>query len=492
VVEHAQCQRQRVRGVAVVVDHENAAHLFRVRCHQRRRGGRRGGDGKRCRARQRQIHDERTAFAGAVALRADLAAVHFHQLPHQRQADTQAAARALERSVGLHEEFEDLVEQMRRNADALVADAHANDVAFHRCLEPDAAIELAVLAGVVEKIGEHLRQALGIGVEVMLARRQIHHQVLAGVVDGRARGLDGVIEHGAQHHAPLAHLQAPARDARDVEQIIDQAHQLAQLALHDVHRVGGRSAVADLQQSQRVANRRERVAQFVRKGGEEFVLAPIGVAQAFFGATALGDFALQVGIGVGEVAIGAFERVVERAQFQRLFGLQCGIGVRELVVGDFEMAVEALQLAALPEQLAQHRDFRTQDLRYHRHEHVVHCAEVVAADAVQIGDVHGGHEDDRRLFVARMLMDEAGRLEAVHARHVDVEQDDGEFHFHQARQRLRAGRGAHHVFAEFAQDRFVAEQAAGLIVDEQDVDHQRCSHWRRVASSWSVCTGLAM
>ena len=117
--------------------------------------------------------------------------------------------------------------------------------------------------------------------------------------------------------------------------------------------------------------------------------------------------------------------------------------------------------------------------------------------------MHRGDEDDRRLLEARMPVDHGGGLEAVHVRHVDVEQDGGELALHQPRERLPARARLDEVEPEVAEDRVVAEQARRLVVDQQDVDPvvaargrrhagHRCSQMRSSDSSCSVLTGFAM
>ncbi len=91
------------------------------------------------------------------------------------------------------------------------------------------------------------------------------------------------------------------------------------------------------------------------------------------------------------------------------------------------LLIELLQLAPLAVQLHQHRHLAAQDLRHHRNRHVVDRAELVALQAVELADVHAGDEDDRRALEARMLVDQAGGLEAIHAGHVHVQQHHGEF-----------------------------------------------------------------
>ena len=78
-------------------------------------------------------------------------------------------------------------------------------------------------------------------------------------------------------------------------------------------------------------------------------------------------------------------------------------------------------------------------------------AELVAAARVCLVPV-GSHEDDRRVLRSRPLADEQRGLEAVHDRHVDVEQDDRELHLQDVAQRLLPGPRADDVLVQLVED----------------------------------------
>ena len=80
----------------------------------------------------RQAHGERGAAAIALARGVHGAAVQLGEPPHQREADAEAAARAVDGVVRLHEQIEDLRQHVGRNADALVGDAQHRVVALAR------------------------------------------------------------------------------------------------------------------------------------------------------------------------------------------------------------------------------------------------------------------------------------------------------------------------------------------------------------------------
>ena len=74
------------------------------------------------------------------------------------------------------------------------------------------------------------------------------------------------------------------------------------------------------------------------------------------------------------------------------------------------------------------------------------------------------------------LLDQLRGLEAVHARHLDVEQDRRELLVEQPPQRLLARRGADEVGVERLEDRLQGEQVLGPVVDEQQL--RAVGHWQ--------------
>ena len=135
-----------------------------------------------------------------------------------------------------------------------------------------------------------------------------------------------------------------------------------------------------------------------------------------------------------------------------------------------EIRRQLLELPVLPVQLGEDAHLGAQDLRDHRHRHVVDGARLVAADAIEVGHLDGGDEDDRRLLVARMPADHLRQLEAVEIGHADVDEHDGDVGLQQRAQRLAGRVRLDQILAELAEDHLVAQQLRRLIVDEQDVD----------------------
>ena len=77
----------------------------------------------------------------------------------------------------------------------------------------------------------------------------------------------------------LVERDQTASDFRDVKQVVDQPAHVGDLAIHHVANLGDHRRVATphAEQVNRVPERSERVSQFMRKHGQEFVLGLVRV-----------------------------------------------------------------------------------------------------------------------------------------------------------------------------------------------------------------------
>ena len=173
---------------------------------------------------------------------------------------------------------------------------------------------------------------------------------------------------------------------------------------------------------------------------------------------------------------------------------------RRGVPGAAQQLVGALAPQSLALELGEDGDLGAQHDGLEGLEHVVHGAGLVAAQHVGHVGADRGQEDDRRARAAFAPADVLRRLEAVHARHLDVEQHDGEILVEQRAQRLLARARRHEPHIERFEHGGQREQVLGPVVDEQDggrlglglwcVAHR--SHTRMSDSSVSMSTGLVM
>ena len=81
----------------------------------------------------------------------------------------------------------------------------------------------------------------------------------------------------------------------------------------------------------------------------------------------------------------------------------------------------------------------------------------------------GGEKDDRRVGGAPALANKRRGLEAVHVRHVDVEENDGKVLVQQAPQGFAAGLGRDDVLPELLEHDFHGQKFFRQVVDNQNV-----------------------
>ena len=185
-------------------------------------------------------------------------------------------------AIDLREHVEHARQHLRRDADAGVADATTTSPPSAPAASVDAAAVVGVLGGVVQQVGEHLRQAHGIAADhIGSAGRSI-------VIRWRPASITGRLVSTRLRRSPWStaisslQLDLAARDARDFEQVVDQPHHVVDLPLHhlaDCACACGSLSPGQPQDLQRVADRRQRIAQLVRQRREELVLAAIRRAQ---------------------------------------------------------------------------------------------------------------------------------------------------------------------------------------------------------------------
>ena len=197
--------------------------------------------------------------------RLDGAAVHLRPASHQRQPDAEAALRCGRRARPCTNSSKMRGEHARRDADAVVAHGDAapspSRRAAPRCPPP----LRRVLRGVVQQVGEHLREPHG---------SPSSHRSRCGRAStverwprARISGWPSRARCARRRRADAlpAQLDLAAGDARHVEQIVDQPHEV--VTCRSITSSGRRLRVAagEAQQLERVAHRRQRVAQLVRQ-----------------------------------------------------------------------------------------------------------------------------------------------------------------------------------------------------------------------------------
>jgi len=130
---------------------------------------------------------------------------------------------------------------------------------------------------------------VGVGLDRERGLRKGHLEPVARRLDERGGALDHSLEDLLDGHHLAAQLNLAAVDAGDVEQVVHEPPEVAQLPPDHRQRMCGLRVVrVALDDGKRVDDRRQRVAQFVAQDRDELRLAAVALAQRLFGGTALG------------------------------------------------------------------------------------------------------------------------------------------------------------------------------------------------------------
>ena len=201
-----------------------------------------------------------------------------------------------------------LGQQLGRDADARVAHPQDDLVVESLGIQGDLAAVRGVLGGVVQQIRHNLLEPAGsASSHDRLARASSTVSSCRRASIERAGNLDGVIDRiELSSTVSFRSSILPRVIAGDVEQVVDQAGHVPDLALDDrespvdVRRVDvGRS-----EDQQGIQDRSQRVAQLVGQHGEEFVLAAVGLLGFGAGRLLAEPRLLGLALAVGDVLHG--------------------------------------------------------------------------------------------------------------------------------------------------------------------------------------------
>nr|WP_229792281.1 hypothetical protein [Lysobacter bugurensis] len=207
--------------------------------------------------------------------------MHLDQALHQRQADTEAALRAVRRALALGEQFEHHGQQAGTDAEAVVGHVQRDGVAVRGGADADLPAFRRVTRRVVEEIGDDLHEPGAVALHGQRFRWHRRGQRVAARIDERAHLFHRGRDDGAHVDRRDVELDQAACHARHVEQVVHEGRDVADLAADDLARGAHARGILGnhAQQLRGGGDRRQRVAQFMAEHGEELVLALVGQAQ---------------------------------------------------------------------------------------------------------------------------------------------------------------------------------------------------------------------
>ena len=143
---------------------------------------------------------------------------------------------------------------------------------------------LGELGGIVQDVGQDLDEANTIAIDHQCLGRNARGDAVFLDLDRFTAGLQGVGDDVSNVNRFATQRDPAHRQARNVQEVVDQPDEMLDLALHRLPHLG-----PDLQilrprlDREGVTDGCERVAQLVREHRQELVLAAVSLAQRFFG-----------------------------------------------------------------------------------------------------------------------------------------------------------------------------------------------------------------
>src|SRR5581483_11872012 len=184
--------------------------------------------------------------------RLDGTAVHFDQAAYQGEPDAEPSLSPAVCAVPLGEQVEHLGQHVGRDAHAVVPHGQDGIRAVAPGREPDVAPRLGVLRGVVEQVGNDLRETYRIGVQDQRVGWKVHDELVPGGIDQRCARFQRAADDGGELARLLAQGDLATSDARHLHQVVHQSHQVVDLPLHHLVDARGGSAVGHSQEVQAV------------------------------------------------------------------------------------------------------------------------------------------------------------------------------------------------------------------------------------------------
>jgi hypothetical protein len=156
--------------------------------------------------------------------------MHGDEVAHHVQAHAQAAFGARQRARPLREQVENMRQDVRTDAGAIVGHGDCHDVGNGHG-QPHHALVARVFRCIAQQIGKHLGQAHRVGVHDDWCIGHGDNKLLLAFLQTRHDRFDGLRQHIGQQHRFPGQLDLPATDARRIEQVVKEARHVLDLAL---------------------------------------------------------------------------------------------------------------------------------------------------------------------------------------------------------------------------------------------------------------------
>ncbi len=184
----------------------------------------------------REPDDELAALAHTVAVRGDASPVHLDEPAHQGKPDAEAALGMARRAVELREQVEYHRQQIGGDAFSRVGHPDGDFGAIAAYRDRDTPAPLRVLGCIAQHVAQSLRQARRIAEYLQRLSGHIDGQIVRALGEHRMSRLDRPRDEIRDFVRLFREVDLAARDARDIQQVIDESRQVRNLPLDDIPR----------------------------------------------------------------------------------------------------------------------------------------------------------------------------------------------------------------------------------------------------------------
>jgi hypothetical protein len=192
--------------------------------------------------------------------------VELGQVSHDRKAQPEPTALALQRLLLLHEQLEHVRSDIRRDPFSFVDHRDGDLSGVGGRFDPDRRPWRTVLGSIGQQVGDHLGHPVEVDLDVE-AFRDVDREPMAARLEEWAAALDGVRDDRRDVGQLLVEGDLAARDPRDVEQVFHEARHVGSLTLDHVDLAEAHPFLP--KHVHRRDDGGERVAQLVPEHGEE-------------------------------------------------------------------------------------------------------------------------------------------------------------------------------------------------------------------------------
>src|SRR5262245_42732414 len=174
-------------------------------------------------------------------------------------------------------------QHLLRNAATCILYPH--DRLLLRGIDPDGDGRLAMWSRefrrVLKEVADHLGDPRLVAVDPDLPAPGQQLEFHLHLREERAMVLNGAANELGEIEWFELQSDLAARDARDIEQVVEKAGEMVDLAADGISRLPILRAVRHgaIEDKEAVGDRRERVSEFMRQGGKELVLMPVRLAE---------------------------------------------------------------------------------------------------------------------------------------------------------------------------------------------------------------------